>query len=85
MTTKLVAPRRFDGFQTWEKQLKEWSEEVSTYLTETEVQLNELLQPKESSSYDMSNFGVSSDTLRNLTRSEDEDDIFSPKQPLACF
>jgi digalactosyldiacylglycerol synthase len=80
MTTKLVAQRRFDGFQTWDKQLKEWSEEVSTYLTETESQLNELLQPKESSSYDMSNFGVSSDTLRNLTRSEDEDDIFSPKQ-----
>lgn len=81
MTTKLVAPRRFDGFQTWEKQLKEWNEEVSTYLAETEVQLNELLQPKETSSYDMSNFGVSSDTLRNLTRSEEDDGIFSPKQP----
>ena len=82
ITTKLVAPRRFDGFQTWEKQLKEWSEEVSTYLTETEVQLNELLQPKESSSYDMSNFGVPSDTLRNLTRSDDEDDIFSNGQDI---
>lgn len=81
MTTKLAAPRRFDGFQTWEKQLKEWNEEVSTYLAETEVQLNELLQPKETSSYDMSNFGVSSDTLRNLTRSEEDDGIFSPKQP----
>lgn len=70
--TKLVAPRRFDGFQTWEKQLQQWSDEVSAYLAETESTLNELLQPKESTSYDMSNFGVASDTLRNLTRTEDD-------------
>ena len=69
--TKLAAPRRFDGVQTWDKQLQQWSEEVSVYLAETESTLNELLQPKESSSYDMSSFGVSSDTLGNLTRRED--------------
>lgn len=69
--TKLVAPRRFDGVQTWEKQLQQWSDEVSAYLAETESTLTEFLQPKESSSYDMSNFGVSSDALRNLTRSGD--------------
>lgn len=67
--TQLVAPRRFDGVQTWEKQLQQWSEEVSTYLAETESTLNELLQPRESSGYDMSSFGVSSDALGNLTRS----------------
>lgn len=70
--TKFEAPRRFDGFQTWEKQLQQWSDEVSAYLAETESQLNELLQPKESSSYDMSNFGVASDKLKRLTRSEDD-------------
>ncbi len=68
--TQLVAPRRFDGFQTWEKQLQQWSEEVSTYLAETESTLNELLQPKESSGYDMGSFGVSSDALGNFTRAE---------------
>ena len=75
--TKLAAPRRFDGFQTWDKQLQQWSEEVSAYLAETESTLNELLQPKESSSYDMSTFGVSSDALNNLTRRDDFNEVSS--------
>lgn len=70
--TKLVAPRRFDGFQTWDKQLQQWSDEVSLYLAETESTLNELLQPKESSSYDMGTFGVSSNLLGNLTSDDPE-------------
>ena len=67
-------PLRFDGFQTWEKQLQQWSDDVSMYLAETESQINELLQPKEpSSTYDMSSFGISSESLKRLIR-EDEDE-----------
>jgi len=67
-STKLItAPLRFDGF-TWEKQLQQWSDEVSAYVSETEVQWNELLQPREASSYDMGSFGVSQVELKNLTQ-----------------
>lgn len=65
-----AAPLRFDGFQTWEKQLAQWSEDVSQYLAETESQINELLQPRESSGYDLGNFGISSGSLKNLTRDD---------------
>lgn len=68
-------PLRFDGFQTWEKQLQQWSEDVSLYLAETESQLNELLQPKEPlSTYDMSSFGVSSESLKKLIRVDGDGD-----------
>ncbi|KAL7548701.1 hypothetical protein ACHAWF_011975 [Thalassiosira exigua] len=70
---KATAPLRFDGFQTWEKQLQQWSEDVSLYMEETENQLNELLQPKEKSGYNLSNFGVSSDTLKKLGVEEGTD------------
>ena len=68
-------PLRFDGFQTWEKQLQQWSDDVTLYLAETESQINELLQPKEpSSTYDMSSFGVSSESLKKLTREDADND-----------
>jgi len=67
---EVPAPRRFDGFQTWEKQLQQWSDDVSLYLTDTESQLNDLLQPKEPSRYDLSSFGVSSQNLKKLTDEE---------------
>ena len=78
--SSLKKPPRFDGFQTWEKQLQQWSEDVSLYLEETENQLNELLQPKESSGYDLSSFGVSSTNLKNLTQKEVDSTTILPKK-----
>jgi len=77
------APRRFDGFQTWEKQLQQWSEDVSLYMEETENQLNELLQPKEPSSrYDLGNFGIPSsrNLKQDLTQAEIDKEGESIKQ-----
>lgn len=68
--TKPMAPTRFDGGQNWEKQLDKWSDDVTTYLAETESQINELLQPRESSQYDLGNFGVSQKQLPNITKGE---------------
>jgi len=68
--TKPMAPTRFDGGQNWEKQLDKWSDDVTTYLAETESQINELLQPRESSQYDLGNFGVSQKQLANITKGE---------------
>jgi len=68
--TTPIAPARFDGGQNWEKKLEKWSDDVTTYLSETESQINDLLQPKESSQYDLGNFGVSSKQLANLTKGE---------------
>ena len=68
--TKPMAPARFDGGKTWERQLEKWSDDVTTYLAETESQINELLQPRESSQYDLGNFGVSQKQLSNLTKGE---------------
>eukprot|EP00584_Thalassiosira_punctigera_P014863 CAMPEP_0172555378 /NCGR_PEP_ID=MMETSP1067-20121228/58384_1 /TAXON_ID=265564 ORGANISM="Thalassiosira punctigera, Strain Tpunct2005C2" /NCGR_SAMPLE_ID=MMETSP1067 /ASSEMBLY_ACC=CAM_ASM_000444 /LENGTH=888 /DNA_ID=CAMNT_0013343895 /DNA_START=172 /DNA_END=2835 /DNA_ORIENTATION=- len=68
---KIPTPLRFDGFQTWEKQLQQWSDDVSLYLAETESQINELLQPRDPSRYDLSNFGASSSSTQSskkLTR-----------------
>ncbi len=62
-------PLQFDGFQTWEKQLQQWSEEVSAYLSETEVQWGELLKSKESTGYELGKFGLSSKGLKDLTKS----------------
>ena len=83
-TTATTAPKRFDGFQTWEAKLQQWGEDVSAYLEEGESRWNELLQPKEKSygTYDMGSFGVSSIGLKRLTRDEgkgkeeeEEDDV----------
>ena len=69
-------PPRFDGFQTWERQLQQMQEDVSSYLGEGENRLNELLQPRESQSgtYDMASFGVSSSGLKRLMRSGEEEE-----------
>jgi len=56
-----AVPLRFDEFQTWEKQLQQWSDDVSLYLTAT-------LQPKDSSGYDSSSFGLSSQNLKKMTQ-----------------
>ena len=78
--TKIIqVPPRFDGFQTWETRLQQWAEDVSLYINETEKELNELLQPKEPSRYDLSNFGVSSQRLKDLTREEAEFDTVDDK------
>ena len=74
-TTNIVPPpTRFDGFQTWDKQLQQWAEDVSLYLTDTESQINTLLQPKEPSlKYDLSSYGFTSQdssNKKNLTREE---------------
>jgi len=85
-TTKNRAPLRFDGFQTWEKQLQQWSEDVSLYMAETESQLNELLQPKEPSKYDLSNLVGSSQKLKELTLEEvDAEGQPLPKIPKTTF
>eukprot|EP00581_Thalassiosira_minuscula_P006562 CAMPEP_0183743140 /NCGR_PEP_ID=MMETSP0737-20130205/65063_1 /TAXON_ID=385413 /ORGANISM="Thalassiosira miniscula, Strain CCMP1093" /LENGTH=1006 /DNA_ID=CAMNT_0025978747 /DNA_START=257 /DNA_END=3275 /DNA_ORIENTATION=- len=85
-STKPKTPLRFDGYQTWEKRLQQWSEDVSLYLSETEIQLNELLQPKDSTSkyYDLSTFGFpptpsQTNTTKNLTLEE----VDAESSPLA--
>eukprot|EP00804_Cyclotella_cryptica_P012376 CCRYP_010832-RA/>CCRYP_010832-RA protein AED:0.05 eAED:0.05 QI:418/1/1/1/1/1/7/44/883 len=70
---KKKSPLRFDGFQTWETQLQQWSDEVSAYLSETEVQWSELLKSKESSGYELGKFGLSSQGLKDLTKSARRD------------
>lgn len=74
---KIPTPLRFDGSRTWEEQLLQWSEDVSLYLSETESQLNELLQPKDPSRGGGNDPGGmlrspsrSSDPERSLTREE---------------
>lgn len=80
-------PKRFDGFTSWEQKLQEWREDVTTYLAETVERsstsgsqftesLNELFQPlaEPNSTYDLSNFGVSSQELKRLTVRYVDDD-----------
>ncbi|KAL7537180.1 hypothetical protein ACHAXR_007648 [Thalassiosira sp. AJA248-18] len=78
---KISAPLRFDGFQTWEKQLQQWSDDVSLYMKGQENQINELLQPKESTSYDLSTFGAPSQNLKKLTQEDVDTETRIPRKP----
>lgn len=94
-TDAKTTPPRFDGFLTWEKQLQQWSEDVSLYLTglaEQDIQLNELLQPRETSRYDLGKFGMPASPKNALTREEidkegrplpgrDKEHVPNPKSP----
>lgn len=85
---RMRTPKRFDGFTSWEQKLQEWREDVTTYLAETVERsstsgrgqftesLNELFQPsaEPNSTYDLSNFGVSSQGLKRLHVDDDDDD-----------
>jgi len=73
-TNTVRPPPRFDGIQTWDKQLQQWADDVSLYLSETESQINELLPPREPSArYDFSSFGFTfqdNTNKRHLTQEE---------------
>jgi digalactosyldiacylglycerol synthase len=58
---------RFDGFTSWDKQLQQWSEDVSAYISEN-VTWTELLKAKEGGGYDLGKFGVTSKGLKELSK-----------------
>ena len=86
--TKIPAPLRFDGFLTWQQQLQQWKEDVALYMKDgiekldrefaetsekKETWIKYLSQPKEASSrYDLGNFGISSQDLKELTTKDDD-------------
>lgn len=70
-------PIRFDGLVTWEKQVQQWKDDVTVYLnTKIEKYDKEKNQPtwvkylmkgkEENSRYDLSNFGVPSQSLQQI-------------------
>ena len=87
--TKIPAPLRFDGFLTWQQQLQQWKEDVALYMKDgiekldrefaetsekKETWIKYLSQPKEASSrYDLGNFGISSQDLKELTTKDDDE------------
>jgi digalactosyldiacylglycerol synthase len=69
---------RFDGFTSWDKQLQQWSEDVSAYISEN-VTWSELLKAKEGGGYDLGTFGVTSQGLKDLRKLNGDGDAKGDK------
>ena len=78
---KTFKTRRLDAFTAWEKQLQQWSEEVTTYIhaqqntaTNTTTSWGELLlKSRERGRYDLGRFGVVEDEVSTISSSSTEE------------